>query len=325
VRKVRASSCACNSSGLGGKRPLVPPLNAARRIPPDRTRSTSNAFMSRLVRSQANEGRGARDILNPVDGYRGEQQRKGNRVKDHAKENRRNIREKQRRLQQQKAEHNLKAEMPSFKMQRFKEVQSRVKIQNHRTPNTLQTVERGEYRRPGSVKSTSSSSSAETPRGSTPGRAKMKPAVPTSRDLAELAPRSKINFLHANAREAINSKPPSPPLMSESKPTHKNYGKVPVYLEERKMKWAQMERKRVENMEDPNAPPGMKLMDEGERRETLRVLQDSLEQAKNQLFKLPLTLETPSQLRKKTNIEAKMKEMEDAIKLFSRQKVYVAK
>jgi len=291
----------------------------------DRTRSTSNAFMSRLVRSQANEGRGARDILNPVDGYRGEQQRKGNRVKDHAKENRRNIREKQRRLQQQKAEHNLKAEMPSFKMQRFKEVQSRVKIQNHRTPNTLQTVERGEYRRPGSVKSTSSSSSAETPRGSTPGRAKMKPAVPTSRDLAELAPRSKINFLHANAREAINSKPPSPPLMSESKPTHKNYGKVPVYLEERKMKWAQMERKRVENMEDPNAPPGMKLMDEGERRETLRVLQDSLEQAKNQLFKLPLTLETPSQLRKKTNIEAKMKEMEDAIKLFSRQKVYVAK
>jgi len=253
--------------------------------------------MSRLVRSQANEGKGARDILNPVDGYRGELQRKGNQVKDHAKENRRNIREKQRRLQQQKAEHDLKAETPSFKMQRFRDVKSRVKIENHCTPtNTLERVQRGAHRRPDSAKSACSSSPAATTRGATPGRTKMKPSVPKSSDLAELNPRSNINFLHANAREAIHSKPPSAPPTSKPKPTHKNFGKVPSYIEERKMEWAQMERERVQNMDDPNAPPGMKLMDEGERRETLRVLQDSLEQAKNQLFKLPLTLETPSQV-----------------------------
>jgi hypothetical protein len=71
---------------------------------------------------------------------------------------------------------------------------------------------------------------------------------------------------------------------------------VPDYLEERKMQWAQAETERLDNMEDPNVPAGMKLMDEDERRDTLRVLRDSLEQAKNQLFKLPLTLETPSQV-----------------------------
>jgi hypothetical protein len=62
------------------------------------------------------------------------------------------------------------------------------------------------------------------------------------------------------------------------------------------MQLAQANLDRLNKMGDPSAPPGMKLMDEEERRETLRVLQESLEYSKKQLFKLPLTIETPSQV-----------------------------
>lgn len=68
----------------------------------------------------------------------------------------------------------------------------------------------------------------------------------------------------------------------------------------------------------------MVLLDEEERVRTLDVLRKSLAEAQRRLNTLPLRIETPSQIRWKNELEAKVQEIEDAIKVFDRTKVYVA-
>lgn len=65
-------------------------------------------------------------------------------------------------------------------------------------------------------------------------------------------------------------------------------------------------------------------MPEEERLETLAVLRDSLETAKKALFKMPLHIETAGQVRRKADLEGKLREIEDAIVIFSRDRVLVA-
>ena len=136
------------------------------------------------------------------------------------------------------------------------------------------------------------------------------------------APRSQTNFLDANAREIIHAAP----VRRDSAPEeskHKDFGAVPAYLQKRKAMQAEEEAYRIATAPDPDCPPGMMLMPEEERLETLRVLQATLDDVKGQLQRLPLTIETPSQIRRQNALEAKFKEVEDAVKIFSRPKVFV--
>ena len=138
----------------------------------------------------------------------------------------------------------------------------------------------------------------------------------------EQAPRSQTNYVSNNARTVINARPVRhEEERKESK--HKDFGHVPAYLEERKARMAEMEAQRIANARDPGCPPGMTLMPEEERLETLRVLRATLDDVKGQMQRLPLTIETPSQIRRKNALEAKFKEVEDAVKIFSRTKVFV--
>lgn len=68
----------------------------------------------------------------------------------------------------------------------------------------------------------------------------------------------------------------------------------------------------------------MKMMPEAERLDTLRVLQESLEETTKLVGRLPLKIETMGQIRRKTELEAKLKELEDAIAIFSRDVVFIA-
>ena len=74
---------------------------------------------------------------------------------------------------------------------------------------------------------------------------------------------------------------------------------------------------------DAECPPGMVRMDESERVETLRVMTASLAECKRKLQKLPLSSDTPSAIRRRNELEGKMKELEGAITIFSRPKVFV--
>ncbi len=65
-------------------------------------------------------------------------------------------------------------------------------------------------------------------------------------------------------------------------------------------------------------------MPEEERLETLRVLQASLAETSKLIGRLPLKIETMGQVRRKTELETKVKELEDAIEIFSRDVVYIS-
>lgn len=67
----------------------------------------------------------------------------------------------------------------------------------------------------------------------------------------------------------------------------------------------------------------MMLMSEEERLETLEILNRSEQEARQMLYKIPISSTTPSILRKKEAIEAKLQEIEDAKKIFSKKKVFI--
>ena len=102
-----------------------------------------------------------------------------------------------------------------------------------------------------------------------------------------------------------------------------NYGKVPDYLQQRNAQWEEEKEERKRRAPDPNCPPGMKLMPESERLETLEVLHQSKTEAMKQLQAMPFVIETPSLKRKQSQLEDKLREIEHAIGLFSKTKVFV--
>ena len=102
-----------------------------------------------------------------------------------------------------------------------------------------------------------------------------------------------------------------------------NYGKVPSYLKERKMEL--LEAQQAKRMAEDNAhiPAGMRILPEDERLKTLDILRENRADVENKLRALPFKCETPSQIRNKQSLEARLEEIEDAQKIFGRKQVYV--
>ena len=139
------------------------------------------------------------------------------------------------------------------------------------------------------------------------------------------AERSNENFVSRNRKGAQETqlKPEAAAATSPKggKALHEDFGKMPNYLLKRRQEWDEEEDVRQANMPDKDCPPGMSLMPEGERLETLAVLTRSQETAKDTLRRMPLVIETQGQVRRKNELDAKLKEIEDAIVIFSREKV----
>lgn len=150
-----------------------------------------------------------------------------------------------------------------------------------------------------------------------------KRSVPRADDIAQLAPRENADFVSKNRKEARRLQPPKAEEEANNS-RHESYGRVPEYLEHRKAQWADLEEDRRRRAPDPNCPPGMCIMPEDERQSTLQTLLDSKRECQRQLEKLPFVIETPSMRRKADDLENKMREIEKAIEVFSKPKVYVA-
>eukprot|EP01035_Chromulina_nebulosa_P019230 gene19230-25081_t len=149
-----------------------------------------------------------------------------------------------------------------------------------------------------------------------------KPSIPRATEVAKLLPRSNSDFITKNRAQALTLVPPKAEPIVEVK-KHEEYGRIPKYLEDRKQQWEDEQEEIKRRAPDPNCPPGMKLMHENERLETLSVLKQNREDLLLQLGKLPFVIETPSQIRRKNDIDMKLKEIENAIGLFSKTKVYI--
>ena len=68
---------------------------------------------------------------------------------------------------------------------------------------------------------------------------------------------------------------------------------------------------------------GMRLLSEDERLETLAVLQKNRADVERALQGLPLKIETVGQIRRRDELERRMREIDEGLKVFARPKVLV--
>lgn len=113
---------------------------------------------------------------------------------------------------------------------------------------------------------------------------------------------------------------------------HESYGKVPSYLLKRKEELNEKENERrmeraSEHMESSkskeNNNGGMVRLSEAERVETLSLLQENEKKLRSELHRLPLAAQSLGTIKKRENLENKLNEIQEAKKIFSKDKVYV--
>ena len=106
-------------------------------------------------------------------------------------------------------------------------------------------------------------------------------------------------------------------------PYHKEYGKIPKYIENMKLeneKKLQTEKLRKETAKYPK---GTRLLSEEERLFTLEKLKQSRDDINKVIEKLPITPDTQAFKNKKEELFKKLDEIENAIETFSKKKVFV--
>lgn len=259
-------------------------------------------------------------------------QRNGVKPRDHMKENYRNMKAVQRKNQEDREEA-ARPQRELYKLPQFKDAQSRVFEETATTPRRNSDgafLARGasEHRRQEQAyagrlareeverKLREAADLAVQP------PSPRKPSVP--REMAPAVPRNNENFVAKNKVKAISMRAPEHHARDDEGAHHREYGRVPEYLEERKAQWEEDAAERRRRAPDPSCPPGMCVMPEEERAATLHTLQQSKKECMNQLERMPFVIETPSMRRKQEGLETKMREIENAIAIFSKPKVYVA-
>ena len=120
----------------------------------------------------------------------------------------------------------------------------------------------------------------------------------------------------------VNSKlrPFSPTIKS---PLHKDFGKVPKYIKEMKMKAEMLKNLENKKKEEEKYPKGTRLLSEEERLFTLKKLKESKKELENLIEKLPITLNSLSSRNKQQKLYKELDEIEQAILTFSKTQVFV--
>ena len=105
---------------------------------------------------------------------------------------------------------------------------------------------------------------------------------------------------------------------------HNSYGKTPAYITNRRAKIEREEQERL--YKEKNAPPaaGLVLMEESERLETMRILEENERIEHDKLANIPFAMNAARAARLREAIEFRLKEIEDAKEIFSKDRVFVA-
>eukprot|EP00800_Vazella_pourtalesii_P018324 TRINITY_DN5846_c2_g1_i1.p1 TRINITY_DN5846_c2_g1~~TRINITY_DN5846_c2_g1_i1.p1 ORF type:complete len:296 (+),score=40.00 TRINITY_DN5846_c2_g1_i1:30-917(+) len=155
---------------------------------------------------------------------------------------------------------------------------------------------------------------------------------PTSTPVTRPLTPSQKNYISLNNKQAADfhiKRPPSAEKIREVEErldhnlkAHKR-GSVPSYLKKRQQEWHQHEVERIAKIPDPQCPPGHTTMAETERMETLNLLTKNRNELLEDLKCMPMRTDSLKGIQKKSLLENKLAEIDDAIKIFSRKKVYV--
>ncbi|KAL3810148.1 hypothetical protein ACHAXA_005297 [Cyclostephanos tholiformis] len=215
----------------------------------------------------------------------------------------------------------------------LKEKQRNIKdIELERTANEklrLQKLEQKKQKLYGNVRSkilepTASSPSVHSGRPDSRNNSSMAlqlPTVPTRRNIAfgEKAP-SPPKYVQSGVTSSSSSS-----SSSSLNERHKSYGKVPRYITDRKAKIEREEEEMRRLRENAPPAPGLVLLEESERLETIRVLEANEKEARDALLNIPFRMNEQRAARLRQAVEIRLKEIEDTRKIFSKQKVFVTK
>lgn len=103
----------------------------------------------------------------------------------------------------------------------------------------------------------------------------------------------------------------------------KDAGGRPAYLNRIKANLAEEQRRNEDAKRGPEVPPGYRVLPASEREETLGALRSKRAELEKEYQKLPLHIQTDGQRRREKMVLDKIKESDEAITLFSQQRVLV--
>lgn len=166
-----------------------------------------------------------------------------------------------------------------------------------------------------------------------------KPPVPRASEAAPRAPEVDKNFVRQNRQAAIagqgyagkENQGQEDPVADRLRKIHGNaafrrdQGNVPAYIQNRKEEMAEnrLREQREAQAERERVPDGYRLLPEEERAETLEALGTKKQEMEAAFRRLPMKIETEAQKKRQKDLLDQIKEVEDALRLFSKPKVYV--
>jgi hypothetical protein len=224
--------------------------------------------------------------------------------KNHMKANRRALKEKQRTnknaaQEKEQQEKNKQLKIQQKKQQRFGKIASRL----HESTSSV-TAARDEIE---SIQSFPLNLEESTAASNQEFHIAFGQKVPTSSS--------------SSTRPSQNQRPSS---NGEEFTRHQSYGKTPAYITIRRAKIKREEQERLEK--EANAPPapGLVLLAESERLETLRILEENERIEREKLINIPFAMNANRAARLREEIEYRLKEIENAKAIFSKDRVFVA-
>lgn len=235
------------------------------------------------------------------------------RTKDHARLNVKAIRETERQVREAREAREAEERRMRAKPRQFHKVQSR------HLDCATSNLEKKDFLRRGArseliATRTESRRCVESPQVDTP----RKDPLPKTR--ARLKPRGDTNFV------AKNKELPERLLAAceEKKTTalHDDFGTVPAYLSQRKAELIQ-KKADAEQRSIDDCPPGMTKMADDERVSMLESLSEEQRKIKADLDRLPLSVNTLRQAKRKEELESRLDELDKSIAIFRKPVVYV--
>ncbi|KAL5019310.1 hypothetical protein ScPMuIL_005032 [Solemya velum] len=258
------------------------------------------------------------------------QHRQELKMKDHFRENVKRMRQIQRKCKERDADgpHDqpLKA---LWQSEKYRNVQSRIKTDLEMEPPTP---------RPRSASFLRAHSRAgpivtSARRAVTPDPPPEKLTVPRAASANSVKMnRNTLNFIKVNGLLAKSTKIQQSPSLTEldnlkikDEENLMSYqrGVVPKYLRQRQEGWKKAEEERIANTPDPSLPPGHRVLPEPERKQTLSLLLSNQSELLAQLNSMPLRMDTFRVRTRRQELDQKLSEVEEGIKIFSRPKVFV--
>ncbi|KAM4616077.1 enkurin domain-containing protein 1 [Polymixia lowei] len=254
--------------------------------------------------------------------------RKKQLVCDYGKENVRRLREIQKRCKEQEAERARSQPSPVKALwisSKYQDVPSRVMAQLQETSPSTKTECQNFLR----AHSNCGSSGHPRPHSSASPSALRRPASCSSignQNLQLQIQGKAVDFISYNARTAgktVLRRSQSLTNLKDKPVPSAVKGQVPQYLEQRKEQWRREEEERRRNIRDPTIPAGHTLMPDKDRQDTLQSLKETHQTLVSELLSLPIRTDTLSIRSRRAHLDRRLSEMEEAIKIFSRDKVYI--